>query len=96
MPLHQTNGPPCPSETQRQILNENREDFDCSIHTVDTDECFQRQLPTDEPYKPSGDSCSRMARYSLRADIVIFSQLPNDLTYVSIITEVPQTPCMSI
>lgn len=85
-----------PSETQRQILNENREDFDRSlIHTVDTDELF-----SNVSYQPmnqeqafgrlvlSNGSDTLSAR-----DIVIFSQLPNDLTYVSgIITEVPQTP----
>lgn len=85
-----------PSETQRRILVENREDFEKSlIHTVETDDLFSnvsyQPMNQEEAYGRlvlSNGSETLSAR-----DIVIFSQLPNDLTYVSgIITEVPQTP----
>jgi len=85
-----------PSETQRLILQVNKELFDQSfIHTIETEDLFSNT--TFQPMNQEeafGRLVVSTGTETLSArDIVIFRTLPNDLTYVSgIITEVPQTP----
>lgn len=85
-----------PSETQRQLQKVNQAKYDASsIHTIETDNLFSSTT-----YQPMNqqEAFGRLVvstgTETLSArDIVIFNNLPNDLTYVSgIITEVPQTP----
>ncbi|MDB2673896.1 PEP/pyruvate-binding domain-containing protein [Akkermansiaceae bacterium] len=85
-----------PSETQRQLQRVNQERYDASsIHTIETDDLFSSTT-----YQPMNQReafgrlvASTGAETLSARDIVIFNNLPNDLTYVSgIITEVPQTP----
>ncbi|MFT6177698.1 MAG: hypothetical protein ACJAQT_000680 [Akkermansiaceae bacterium] len=85
-----------PSETQRQVQKANQANFDASsIHTIETDDLFSST--TFQPMNQQeafGRLVASTGTETLSArDIVIFKNLPNDLTYVSgIITEVPQTP----
>ncbi|YCM42034.1 PEP/pyruvate-binding domain-containing protein [Verrucomicrobiaceae bacterium 227] len=85
-----------PSETQRQIQRANEENFEASfIHTIETEDLFSST--TFQPMNQRsafGRLVVSTGSETLSArDIVIFRNLPNDLTYVSgIITEVPQTP----
>jgi len=85
-----------PSETQREILREAQEQFDESfIHTIETDELFantdfqpMHQRKAFGRLRVAGSGGTLSAR-----DIVIFANLPNDLSLIAgIITEVPQTP----
>ena len=85
-----------PSETQRQIQAASQAEFEASfVHTIETDELF-----TNVTYQPMNQEeafgrlvLSTGSEVLSARDIVIFRNLPNDLTYVSgIITEVPQTP----
>lgn len=85
-----------PSETQRQVVSDHQEDFDRSfVHLIETDELFENV-----EYSPMNqeEAFGRLVladggKTLSARDIVIFRDLPNDLTYVSgIITEVPQTP----
>jgi hypothetical protein len=85
-----------PSETQRRVQAESQAEFDASfVTTIETDELF-----SNVNYQPMNreEGFGRLVLFTgsetLSArDIVIFRNLPNDLTYVSgIITEVPQTP----
>ncbi|MDA7866285.1 PEP/pyruvate-binding domain-containing protein, partial [Akkermansiaceae bacterium] len=85
-----------PSETQRQLQKVNQAKYDASsIHTIETDDLFSSTT-----YQPMNQQeafgrlvVSTGAETLSARDIVIFNNLPNDLTYVSgIITEVPQTP----
>lgn len=85
-----------PSETQRRVQEENREAFENSfIHSIETEELFSnvtfQPMNQEEAF---GRLTLATGSETLSArDIVIFRNLPNDLTYVSgIITEVPQTP----
>jgi hypothetical protein len=85
-----------PSETQRRIQSENEENFKNSfVRTIETDDLFSsvvfQPMNQEEAY---GRLVVSTGSETLSArDIVIFRNLPNDLTYVSgIITEVPQTP----
>ncbi|MEN8736525.1 MAG: PEP/pyruvate-binding domain-containing protein [Akkermansiaceae bacterium] len=85
-----------PSETQRQVVIDNQTDFDRSfIHIIETEDLF-----ANVEYSPMNQEegfgrlvlADGTGTLSAR-DIVIFKNLPNDLTKVSgIITEVPQTP----
>ncbi len=85
-----------PSETQRKVQRDNQDLFDASsIHTIETDELFSST--TFQPMNQQeafGRLVASTGTETLSArDIVIFKNLPNDLTYVSgIITEIPQTP----
>lgn len=85
-----------PSETQRQLQRANQARYDASsIHTIETDNLFSST--TYQPMNQQeafGRLVASTGTETLSArDIVIFKNLPNDLTYVSgIITEVPQTP----
>ena len=85
-----------PSETQRQIQKANQARFDSSfIHTVATEELFsQTTFQAMNQREAYGRLVVSTGSETLSArDIVIFRNLPNDLSYVSgIITEVPQTP----
>lgn len=85
-----------PSETQRQVVIDHQADFDRSfVHLIETEDLF-----ANVEYSPMNqeEAFGRLVLFdgatTLSArDIVIFKNLPNDLTYVSgIITEVPQTP----
>ena len=85
-----------PSETQRQVQKANQHRFEASsVHTIETDDLFSNTT-----YQPmhQREAFGRLvvstgAETLSARDIVIFRNLPNDLTYVSgIITEVPQTP----
>ncbi len=85
-----------PSETQRQVQAESQAEFDQSfVHTIETEALFSNV--TFQPMNQQeafGRLVLSTGSETLSArDIVIFRNLPNDLTYVSgIITEVPQTP----
>lgn len=85
-----------PSETQRQIQKANEENFKASfIHSIETEDLFSNT--TFQPMNQQaafGRLVVANGGGTLSArDIVIFRNLPNDLSYVSgIITEVPQTP----
>lgn len=85
-----------PSETQRRIQAENRENFERSfVHTIETDELFSKVTfqPMNQQQAFGRLVLSTGSETLSARDIVIFRNLPNDLTYVSgIITEVPQTP----
>lgn len=85
-----------PSETQRQVVIDHQTDFDRSfVHLIETEDLF-----ANVEYSPMNqeEAFGRLvladgASTISARDIVIFKNLPNDLTYVSgIITEVPQTP----
>ncbi len=85
-----------PSETQRTIQKQAKDQFENSfIHTIETEELFgqveyqpMHQREAFGQLKIADGTSTLSAR-----DIVIFKNLPNDLTKVSgIITEVPQTP----
>jgi hypothetical protein len=85
-----------PSQTQRQLQTLNQEKFDASfVHTIDTNDLFSN---TDYQPMHQQEAFGRLrvadSAGSLGArDIVIFRNLPNDLTKIAgIITEVPQTP----
>jgi hypothetical protein len=85
-----------PSETQRQIQIESQAEFEASfVHSIETEELFSnvtfQPMNQEEAF---GRLVLSTGSETLSArDIVIFRNLPNDLTYVSgIITEVPQTP----
>ena len=85
-----------PSETQREIQALEKESFEQSfIRSIETDDLFANNI-----YTPMNQR-SAFGRLTLAEgtdtlsarDIVIFRNLPNDLTHVAgIITEVPQTP----
>ena len=85
-----------PSETQRVVLDQERHLYDASfVHTIDTNVLF-----ASVDYQPMHQR-SAFGKLTLASssgtlsarDIVIFRNLPNDLTHVAgIITEVPQTP----
>ncbi|MDB4537665.1 PEP/pyruvate-binding domain-containing protein [Akkermansiaceae bacterium] len=89
-----------PSETQRNIQEENREQFESSfIDIIQTDVLF-----SNIDYQPMNQEAafgrlilaSTATTLSAR-DIVIFENLPNDLTHIAgIITEIPQTPLSHI
>ena len=85
-----------PSETQRQVVNDNQTKFDRSfIHIIETEDLFANVEYSPMNQEESfGHLVLADGADTLSArDIVIFKTLPNDLTHVSgIITEVPQTP----
>lgn len=85
-----------PSETQRQLLAAEKDLYDASfVHTIETETLF-----SNVDYQPMhlrsafGRLTEATGTVTLSArDIVIFKNLPNDLTHIAgIITEVPQTP----
>lgn len=84
-------------ETQRTVYEDDREAFEASmVRSISTEELFGNK--TFEALNP-GEGFGRLvvadgASNSLTSrDIVIFRNLPNDLTHVAgILTEVPQTP----
>lgn len=89
-----------PSETQRVIQDTNRERFKNSfIEIIETDDLF-----SNIDYQPMNQEASfgrlvvASSATTLSArDIVIFENLPNDLTHIAgIITEIPQTPLSHI
>lgn len=89
-------------ETQRAVLAENRHRFEASqIRTISTEELFGSQtFSALNPGKGLGRlhvaGVSGDAAYSAR-DVVIFRNIPNDLSHVAgIITEIPQTPLSHI
>ena len=89
-----------PSETQRVIQEANRDHFESSfIDIIETDDLF-----SNIDYQPMNQEAafgrlvlaSSATTLSAR-DIVIFENLPNDLTHIAgIITEIPQTPLSHI
>lgn len=85
-----------PSETQRQIQRANKEKFEASfIHSIETEDLFANTTfqPMNQRSAYGRLVVSTGSETLSARDIVIFRNLPNDLTYVSgIITEVPQTP----
>jgi len=89
-----------PSETQRVIQEANRDRFESSfINIIETDDLF-----SNIDYQPMNQESSfgrlvlASSATTLSArDIVIFENLPNDLTHIAgIITEIPQTPLSHI
>lgn len=85
-----------PSETQRQVVDIGRDKFEASfVHTIETEDLFANTTfqPMNQQSAFGRLIVSTGAETLSARDIVIFRNLPNDLTYVSgIITEVPQTP----
>jgi pyruvate,water dikinase len=85
-----------PSETQRQIQKANEDKFKNSfIHSIETEDLFSSTSfqPMNQQSAFGRLVVSTGSETLSARDIVIFRNLPNDLTYVSgIITEVPQTP----
>jgi len=85
-----------PSETQREVQALSRERFEKSlVRSIETEELFGNNLytPMNQRFAYGRLTLAEGADVLSARDIVIFRNLPNDLTYVSgIITEVPQTP----
>ncbi len=85
-----------PSETQRQVQRSQQAKFQASaIHTIETDDLFSNTtFQAMNQQEAFGRLIIANSSQTLSArDIVIFKNLPNDLTFVSgIITEIPQTP----
>jgi len=88
------------SETQRQLMRTEQEDFDSShVRVIDTEELFASLvysgLNTAETYGRLR-LITGSETLSIR-DIPIFRTIPNDLTHVAgIMTEIPQTPLSHI
>lgn len=85
-----------PSETQRLVQAAAQDQFDQSfMHTIETEELFGNVVfqPMNQKEAYGRLVLSTGSETLSARDIVIFRNLPNDLTYISgIITEVPQTP----